>query len=344
MNEAPDGFDPFVTVVVRSVGQMDSLRALVHALLTQRGVTFEVLVIDGSRGMSARDVHAALATSDPRVRVIHTPARGRAAAANEGARRARGEILAFVRDRDLPVGDAWLATHVRHYRDPRCLGVNGFIPGAPAPHAGPPWLARIPRPAPLSHGLFKQPRVGPNERAPRDDLDFLLDVNASLRKSAALRAGGWDEGLEVHHEQSLFLRLAARMHAGEHLLYDPDAKVIADEREALPGLDETAAVDALAKHFLWVVGRECPLRIHGLFPAFVAAFAWEAARDAMTRANRAGAPAWSAAARAALYAPASLARHLFAPRPRPRKNWIDPVPGEESPWDAAGSAFTEALA
>jgi hypothetical protein len=341
-DEPSGGFDPFVTVVVRSFNQIDALRELVHRLLAQRGVSFEVLIVDASRGMSARAVYESVATSDPRVRVVHTPSRGSAAAANEGVRRARGEIVVFLRDRDTPVGDDWLETHVRRYRDPRCLGVNGFIPFAPTRTIEPPWLAK--RAAPLSHGLFKQPRIGRNEEGPRPGLDFLLDTNASLRTSVAMRAGGWDEGLELHHEQSLFLRLASRMKPGEHLLYEPAAKVTGPARDEGPAQDDASALDAAAKHFLWIVARECPSRIYGLFPVFVPAFAWEVAREAAARAVGSGASPGAAAAQAALRAPASLAKHLLAPRPNPRKSWIDAVPGEQAPWDTAGSAFTEALA
>jgi glycosyltransferase involved in cell wall biosynthesis len=342
-------FDPFVTVVLRSFHRIAELRSLVHRVLAQKGVHFEVLIIDSSKGMSARDVHAALATSDPRVRVVHTPPRGCPAAANEGVRRARGEIIAFIDDDDIPVGDHWLAAHVKNYRDPNCLGVNGYMVYPPEHRAPDPWLPRLRHWRMLSHGIFKQPRCYAYMTERKVGIDYLMGGNSSIRKSAVLRGGGWDEGLSYHNEHSLFLRLAQRMKRGEYLLYDPEAKM--EIRKDVPGgldyrfsAEVRARVDDLSKYFVWVVGRECPERIYGLFPLFVPSFVLFSAIAGYELAAGRPVNKWAELARAAAYAPVSLARHLVARKPPRRKNWIDPVPGEEEPWDTAGSSFTEAMA
>jgi glycosyltransferase involved in cell wall biosynthesis len=347
--EPTEGFDPFVTVIIRSFNRIDELRSLVHRVLAQRDVQFEILVVDSSKGMSARDVHAALATSDARVRVVHTPPRGCPAAANEGVRRARGEIVAFIDDDDLPLGDGWLAAHVRHYRDPLCLGVNGFMVYDPEHRAPDPWLPKLRHLRMLSHGLFKQPRCYAYMPTPKRGIDYLMGGNASIRKSAVIRGGGWDEALQYHNEHSLFLRLARRMKPGEYLLYDPEAKM--EIRKDVPGgLDYRFSaevrdrVDQLAKYFVWVVGRENPERIYGLFPLFVPSFVLFSAVAGYELAAGRAVNKWAELARAAAYAPVSLAKFLVGPRPHERKNWIDAVPGEEEPWDSAGSSFTEAMA
>src|SRR4051812_19899539 len=89
---------PYATVVVRSFNRLDELSALVPLQLDQTYPNFEVLIIDSSHDASEASVKAALGIGDPRVRVVHTPPRGCAAASNEAARRARGEILVFVDD------------------------------------------------------------------------------------------------------------------------------------------------------------------------------------------------------------------------------------------------------
>ncbi len=344
-----DELEPFVTVVLRSFNRIDELRSLVHKVLAQQGVQFEVLVIDSSKGMSARDVHVALATSDARVRVVHTPARGCPAAANEGVRRARGEIVAFIDDDDVPIGDRWLYEHVKNYRDPNCLGVNGFMVYDPEHRAPDPWFPRIRRWRMLSHGLFKQPRCYAYMPERKVGIDYLMGGNASIRKSAAIRAGGWDEGLSYHNEHSLFLRLARRMKEGEYLVYDPEAKM--QIRKDVPGgldyrfsAEVRSRVDELSRYFVWVVGRENPERIYGLLPLFVPSFVLFSAIAGYELAAGRSVNKWSELAKAAVYAPVSLARHIVGKRPHPRKNWIDAVPGEEQPWDSAGSNFTEAMA
>lgn len=348
MNVAPQEFDPFVTVIIRSFNRIDELRSLVHRVLAQRGVHFEVLVIDSSKGMSARDVHAALATSDARVRVVHTPARGCPAAANEGVRRARGEIVAFIDDDDLPLGDDWLAAHIKNYRDPLCLGVNGFMVYDPEHRAPDPWFPRVRQWRMLSHGLFKQPRCYAYMPDRKVGIDYLMGGNASIRKSAVERAGGWDEGLSYHNEHSLFLRLAKRMNAGEYLVYDPEARM--EIRKDVPGgldyrfsAEVRSRVDELSRYFVWVVGRENPERIYGLFPLFVPSFVLFSAIAGYELAAGRNVNKWAEFAKAAAYAPVSLVKHFTGKKPGARKNWIDPVFGEEEPFDSAGSTFTEAL-
>lgn len=343
-----DAFDPFVTVIIRSFNRIAELRTLVHKVLAQKNVHFEVLVIDSSKGMSARDVHQALATSDPRVRVIHTPARGCPAAANEGVRRARGEIVAFIDDDDVPVGDEWLAAHIKNYRDPNCLGVNGFMVYDPEHRAAEPWFPKLRHWRMLSHGLFKQPRCYAYMPERKVGIDYLMGGNASIRKSAVERGGGWDEGLSYHNEHSLFLRLAKRMRPGEYLVYDPEARM--EIRKDVPGgldyrfsAEVRSRVDELSRYFVWIVGRECPERIYGLFPLFVPSFVLFSAIAGYELAAGRAVNKWTEFARAAAYAPVSLAKHFVGKKPIERKNWIDPVFGEEEPFDAAGNAFTEAL-
>jgi glycosyltransferase involved in cell wall biosynthesis len=279
-----------VTVVVRSFNRLDELRSLVHLLLEQSYPHLEVLVVDSSRGESAASVRAALATADPRVRVVRTPARGCAAAANEAVRHARGEVLAFVDDDDVPVGRDWVADHARNYDDPRCLGVNGFMEYDPEHRAGPAIVPALRRWRMLSHGFFKQPRCYAYDDRRKVGIDYLMGGNASIRRSAVDRGGGWDEFLRYHNEHSLFLRLKKRMRRGEYLVYDPTPRMRI--RKDVPGGlnyrvdgEVRERVDTLAKYFVQVVGRV----------------------------NK-----WVELARGLSYAPIALAKHVAAPRPAPR--------------------------
>jgi glycosyltransferase involved in cell wall biosynthesis len=322
----PQPPDPFVTVVIRSYNRLDELRALVHLLLEQRYTRFEVLVVDSTRDATVDAVRTALATDDPRVRVVHTPPRGCAAAANEAARHARGDVLAFVDDDDLPEGRDWLATHARNYRDPDCLGVNGFMIYDAEHRAGRALVPGLRRWRMLSHGFFKQPRCYAYDDRRKVGIAYLMGGNASIRRSAVERGGGWDEYLRYHNEHSLFLRLRKRMRPDEYLVYDPDARMRI--RKDVPGglnyrVDGEVRdrVDTLAKYFLWVVGREYPLRIYGLLPVFAPVFAGFAAIAGYELAAGRPVNKWRELARGLAYAPRSLARHLVTPAP-PRRDWL----------------------
>jgi glycosyltransferase involved in cell wall biosynthesis len=326
-------FNPFVTVVIRSFNRLDELRSLVAIVLAQSHANLEVLIVDSTPGLNAEQVQHALATDDARLRVIHTPPRGCAAAANEGVRQARGEIIAFVDDDDLPEGPDWLATHVRNYRDPLCLGVNGFMIYDPEHRAGPALVPALRRWRMLSHGFFKQPRCYAYDEQRKVGIDYLMGGNASIRRSAVERAGGWDEYVRYHNEHSLFLRLHKRKRRGEYLVYDPDAKM--QIRKDVPGGlnyrvdgEVRERVDTLAKYFLWVVGREHPLRIYGLLPLFVPTFAGFSAIAGYELSSGRPVNKWIELARGLAYAPRSLVKHArMRPPPRPR-DWLASAPEE----------------
>jgi glycosyltransferase involved in cell wall biosynthesis len=325
-DSSDDAFRPLVTVIIRSYNRLDELRTLVHRVLDQSYVHFEILVVDSTRDVEADGVRAALQTDDTRVRVVHTPPRGCAAAANVGVREARGEIVAFIDDDDIPIGRDWLASHVKNYRDPNCLGVNGFMIYDPEHRAGEAFIPALRRWRMLSHGFFKQPRCYAYDDKRKVGIDYLMGGNASIRRSAVERAGGWDEFLRYHNEHSLFLRLHKQMKRGEYLVYDPDAKM--EIRKDVPGglnyrfdAEVRERIDTLAKYFLWVVGREYPVRIYGMMPVFVPVFAGFSAIAGYELAAGRPVNKWREMARGLAYAPVSLARHLVTRAPR-RRNWL----------------------
>lgn len=275
--------EPFVTVVIRSYNRLTELGALARLVLAQRYDNFEVLVVDSTRDVSDDAIFDAIGSRDARLRVIRTPPRGCAAAANEGVRAARGEVVAFVDDDDVPIGPDWIAAHARNYADPRCLGVNGCLEytgegAARVPRVKGDWLRDRWM---LSYGPFKKPRVFPGSTRRKVGIEWLSGGNSSLRRSAWERGGGWDEFLRYHNEHSLFLRLARRKRPDEYLVYDPTARMTI-RRDVPGGLDHRTEVDCreridtLARYYFWLVAREHPLRIYGMLPVFLPYFALDA--------------------------------------------------------------------
>src|SRR5262245_33765831 len=94
---------PRVSVVVRSYNRLAALAELLDALLAQDHDSFEVVVVEQSTVRPAEPAEriAALAR-DERVTMLRHPPLGGPAARNVGVRAARGELLVFIDDDDLP--------------------------------------------------------------------------------------------------------------------------------------------------------------------------------------------------------------------------------------------------
>ena len=106
-----------VSVIIATRNRSTLLAETLRSVLGQRGVDFEVIVVDEA---STDDTAALLAAlDDPRVRVIrHGEALGLSAARNHGAAEANGDWLAFIDDDDLWAPDK-LARQLRAAEDAR---------------------------------------------------------------------------------------------------------------------------------------------------------------------------------------------------------------------------------
>lgn len=307
-----------VTVVVRSYNRLGELGSLVRNVLGQDHPDFEVLIVDSTAGVTEADIRAAVGVDDPRVRVVQTPARGCAAAANVGMRNARGDVVASVDDDDVPVGSGWLSALTAPLEDPLCLGVNGRMEyvgegeqRVPRVRAG--WLRDRWM---LSYGPFKKPRVFPGSPNAKRGIAWLTGGNAALRREAWSRGGGWDEFIGYHNEHSLFLRLASRMKPGEYLAYAPEARMVI-RRDVAGGMgdrthvDPRDRVDTVAKYYLWLVAREHPLRVWGLLPVFFPYYLFDAGVHAAEQAEHSRADLVRQFVAGVRYAPRAFLKHAL---------------------------------
>src|SRR5678816_1847931 len=124
---------PGVSVIVRSYNRLPALAELLDALLAQDHDAFEVVVIEQTE-VRAGDAIAQIdeLARDPRVRILRHPPLGGPRARNVGVRSARGDLLVFIDDDDLPATTDWLRRHEANFADPRCLGATGqFIDDGP---------------------------------------------------------------------------------------------------------------------------------------------------------------------------------------------------------------------
>jgi GT2 family glycosyltransferase len=227
-----------VSVVVRSYRRLDALVELLDALAEQTHPTFEVVVIEQTPDPTPTQA-AALAAREAAwearrpgaLRVLRHPPLGPAGARNAGWRAARHPIVLFIDDDDLPLGAGWIGAHAAHYADPLVLGVSGrevHTPGEVCGYRRATARRRCLRYNWLGHA-YTYCRL--DERV--DPVDWLHGGNASARRDAIERAGGWAEGFTDHEEHSFAFRLARVCRPGERLLFDPGPVML--RRKDIPG-------------------------------------------------------------------------------------------------------------
>ena len=268
--------EPRLSVVIRFYNRIAALNELLRSVLAQRcEQPFEVIVVEQSTAIAEAD-RAALAVlaADPRVRVLRQPPLGGPRARNVGCRAARGQILVFMDDDDLPLGEGWLAAHLRHFADPLCLGVTGRYV-TPEGGSPPRWSVRRAERLVLSYvpilmyqQCYHYVKV---ERPVR--VATVQGGNVSLRRSALERFGLWDECTRIEDELSFNYRLRARKRADEYLLYDPDALML--RRFDVPGgmnkryMPVTALGERLFEFLHNIIGHYFKARFILLYPAYI---------------------------------------------------------------------------
>jgi glycosyltransferase involved in cell wall biosynthesis len=196
---------PDISVVLATYDRRATLPRAIASVLAQEDAHFELIIVDDASRDGTRDYLATLA--DPRIRVILAERNGGPSAArNLGLAAARADVVAFLDSDDayrpgrlgtplgVFAGDAGLActlsSAVRHDRK-----------GARE--------ARIP-PARLAPAAF--------EWALLCDLVPVEATSITVRRNAALAAGGFCERLRLTEDREFLIRLAR--HGGAALLPD----------------------------------------------------------------------------------------------------------------------------
>ena len=94
---------PPVSVVVRSYNRLDALAELIPIILKQTFTNFELVIVEQSTQKSPEQIaRLAFLERDPRIRIFPFPPLGGPRSRNESARVARGDIIVFIDDDDIP--------------------------------------------------------------------------------------------------------------------------------------------------------------------------------------------------------------------------------------------------
>lgn len=194
-----------ISVVIPTVDRPGAARRVIEALAGQARRDFEIVVVDQS------------ASPDPTLPgAVRIAERGLPNARNVGVRAARGDLLLFIDDDEVP-DDGWVEAHARHYDDPRVMGVAGRIRGAYDE-------------APGETGTFGRWTLHIGRHFNSDTpgrVDHLPGGNFSIRRAAFDLVGGFDRsygGSAVGEETDFSLRLK-RARPDSIFVYDPEAGV-----------------------------------------------------------------------------------------------------------------------
>ena len=142
---------------------------------------------------------------------------------DDGAKMARGEILAFIDDDAYPTKD-WLKELVKHFTQPivAAVGGPGVTPdGANWQEAVSGWVSA----SPLGAGPYNY-RFLPGRQRSVDDYP---SMNLSVRKSDFIAVGGFDSNYWPGEDTKLCMDLVHRL--GKRIIYDPKALVYHHRRE-----------------------------------------------------------------------------------------------------------------
>ncbi len=124
---------PFVSVVIRSYNRMESMIELARICQAQDYNNFEILVIEQSDDALRKKYQQEFAVllEDQRMNILYFGRVGPAGARNKAVSHARGEILIFIDDDDIPADTNWIKNHVKNFHDPQCVAVIGreFVEG-----------------------------------------------------------------------------------------------------------------------------------------------------------------------------------------------------------------------
>jgi glycosyltransferase involved in cell wall biosynthesis len=271
--DAP-GATPLVSVIVRSFNRVPSLCELVETLLRQTWKQLEVVIVEQSTEVPA-DAAARLEmlARDERVRILKRRPLGGAAARNVGVEHARGEVFLFIDDDDLPTDELWVAHHMLLLEDPNCLGASGkHIHSDELRHRFSPLFESFTRTMSYDPFLRIAMTYVQHDRR-RIPVHALHGSNASLRRSAWERFGGWDEDTAIEDEVSFCFRALRMKKPEEYFAYDPRAAIVRN-RDIVGGLNKRRmSVGTFFGHYVDFIhrihGRYHPLRVMIMYPFYI---------------------------------------------------------------------------
>lgn len=124
MGASPEA--PYVSVIIPTLHREEPLRAVLGYFLESEAYSpFEVIVVDQSDSHEPATIEYLVSVGN-RIRLVQVRKKGAANARNVGARMARGSLLLFVDDDDLPQ-PGFILGHIGAHQDPLIAAVCGAM-------------------------------------------------------------------------------------------------------------------------------------------------------------------------------------------------------------------------
>lgn len=193
-----------ITVIIPVYNGGPTLGACLEGLQVQTHPPEEVIVVDDG----STDDTVTVAAGFP-VRVLSQPKAGPAAARNQGALAAHGDLLLFT-DADCVPDPAWVEHMAAPFHDPTVAGVKGEY--------------RTRQPELVARFVQQEYQERYDRMAGRAQIDFVDTYAAAYRRDLFLAAGGFDPIFRSAsvEDQEFSFRLAAQ---GQRLMYAAGAVV-----------------------------------------------------------------------------------------------------------------------
>jgi GT2 family glycosyltransferase len=251
-----------ISVVVVNWNRKELLRACLNSLRSQRGVAFEVILVDNG----SSDGSADMAEREFRAKVIrNTENRGFCAANNQGIHAAGGEFIALLNN-DAEAEPGWLLALWRACTSARDVGMAA---SKILVWEDPCLIDKV------GHLIFPDGQnrgrgSGAPDRGQYDREEEVLwpDGSAALyRKEMLDQIGGFDEDFFAYGDDAE-LGLRARI-AGWRCIYTPHG-VVRHHRSATLGKDSTRRLELIERNRLLLAVKLFPLSLLWLNPFFFA--------------------------------------------------------------------------
>jgi succinoglycan biosynthesis protein ExoA len=198
-----------ISVLVPVLNEGAQLRESVASMLAQelRGLTMELLLVDGGSDQETKRILAEVAEGDPRIRLLENPARTTPVALNIALSHARGEYVARM-DAHSRFPSCYLATGVeRLCRDDAVEQVTGPM----RPEGTGRWSGRVSLALETRLGIGGSGRwqAAVSDSFAETELDTGVFAGVWRRRTVD-RLGGWDCGFPVNQDSELAARILER--------------------------------------------------------------------------------------------------------------------------------------
>ena len=263
----------FVSVIIRSYNRLQHVLEILSVCAEQDYDKYEVVIIEQSTNQHWNEYKEKVEKYSDIARVIRSKPLGPPGARNVGVAHSLGNVVLFIDDDDLPVGNNWVSGHAKNYKDPACIGVGGkHIHSIGEKNRYKDNQKAYDRCLSLSFLLHGRVFTGINKV--KKPVEWLHGNNCSIRKNTIIKLGGWYPFIDgAGEEHSLFYKFQNKKISNEYLMFNPEPTVYRRFNIAGGVARRSVNLRTLLIHrmqyYHWVISTHFPIRFYCLYPIFM---------------------------------------------------------------------------